>query len=102
MDDGKYIHRPRMRGRHKSNHSSNYNLMNESVEPELGDLIFDKQLPPLQLCNGQIVGGRMGKRVVDFLFKCLMTFLKFRKMRFDRHMACLLALNHPALSGMLH
>jgi hypothetical protein len=33
----------------------------------------------------------MGERVVDFLFQRLVPFFEFRKMRFNRHVGCLLA-----------
>jgi hypothetical protein len=33
----------------------------------------------------------MGQSVVDFLFQCLVPSFEFRKMRLDRHVACLLA-----------
>jgi hypothetical protein len=33
----------------------------------------------------------MGERVVNFLFERLMPFFEFRKMRFNRHVASLLA-----------
>jgi hypothetical protein len=67
-------------------------LVDADFQLEPHDLVFDVQFAALELYNFQIVGRWMGKRFVDFLFQCLMTFLEFRKMRFDRHVAASLRL----------
>jgi hypothetical protein len=50
-------------------------------------LVFDVQFAALEFCNFQIVDRRMTKSFAYLLFQCLMTFLEFSKMRFDRHVA---------------
>jgi len=70
-------------------------LMDAGVVPELYDLVFDVEFSPFEFCNFQIVGGGVGECFVDFLFKCLVPFFKFRKMLFDRHKALLLASMTP-------
>ena len=65
--------------------------MDERVVPQSLDLVLDVQFFSLEFCNLKVVGGGMGERVVDFLFQRLVPFFEFRKMRFNRHVGCLLA-----------
>jgi hypothetical protein len=71
--------------------SDSKNLMDERVLPEPGDLVFDVQFFAFQFGNVEVVDRGVGECFCDFLFKRLVSFLKFRKMRFNRHVACLLA-----------
>jgi hypothetical protein len=54
------------------------------------DLVLHQQLFPLEFYDFQVIDRGMGQAIVDFLFKCLMLFLEFRKVRLHRHAACLL------------
>jgi hypothetical protein len=67
------------------------NLMDEHVLFQSGNLVFDVQFLTFQFRNVEVVDRRVGKSFCDFLFKRLVPFFKFRKMRFNRHVACLLA-----------
>ena len=58
---------------------------------EAGNLVLDVQLAPFQFRNFQVVRRRVGKRFTDLLLKRLVPSLEFRKMRFNRHVAYLLA-----------
>jgi hypothetical protein len=68
-----------------------YCLMNQRIVPKPFDFILDVQFFSLEFGNLKVVGGGMGERFVDFLFQRLVPFFEFRKMRFNRHVACLLA-----------
>jgi hypothetical protein len=70
--------------------------MYERVLLEAGDLVLHVQFLSLQFRNFEVVDRRMGLGFGDFDFKGLMPPFEFRKMRFDRHVACLLALNDAA------
>ena len=65
--------------------------MDEYAVPDALDLILDMQFSTLEFGNLKVVGGGVGERFVEFLFKRLVPFFEFRKMRFNRHVACLLA-----------
>jgi hypothetical protein len=65
--------------------------MDERVVPEPLNFVLDVQFFPLEFSNVKVVGGGVGERFVKFGFQCLVPFLEFRKMRFDRHVGCLLA-----------
>ncbi len=65
--------------------------MDEGVVPEPLDLVLDLQFFSLEFRNLKIVGGGVGERFVDFVFERLVPFFEFRKMRFNRHVGCLLA-----------
>lgn len=65
--------------------------MNERAEPEPLDLVLDVQFFSLEFRNLKVVGGGVGESFVDFQFERLVPFFEFRKMRFNRHVACLLA-----------
>src|SRR6516225_6882226 len=49
------------------------------------------QFSTFQFGNVEVVDGGVGECFCNFLFKRLVPFFKFRKMRFNRHVACLLA-----------
>src|SRR6516225_3079317 len=66
-------------------------LVDEDRVLQPGDLVLHMQLFPLQLSYFQIIRRWMGHCLGNFLLQCLMPSLEFRKMGFDRHMACLLA-----------
>lgn len=66
-------------------------LMNEDVLPNPRDLVFDEQFSSFQFQKLKVVGGGMVERVGYFGFERLVTFFEFRKMRFNRHVAGLLA-----------
>jgi hypothetical protein len=68
-----------------------YRLMDDRFLPQASDLVLDMQLTPLEFYNLKVVGGGVGERFVQFGFKRLVPFFEFRKMRFNRHVACLLA-----------
>jgi hypothetical protein len=65
--------------------------MNEYVVPKARDLVLHVQFLPFQFQELKVVCGGMGERFADLLFERFVTFLKFRKMRFNRHVSCLLA-----------
>jgi hypothetical protein len=65
--------------------------MDESVLPYPLDLVPYVQFLPFQFHDFEIVTGGVNERVVDFLFERLVPFFEFRKMRFNRHVANLLA-----------
>jgi len=54
------------------------------------DLVLHQQLFSLKFYDFQVIDRGVGQAIVDFFFKCLMLFLKFRKVRLHRHAACLL------------
>jgi hypothetical protein len=66
-------------------------LMDERVVPYPLDLVLDEQFLSFEFRNLQIVRGRVGQRFIKFGFERLVSFFEFRKMRFNRHVACLLA-----------
>jgi hypothetical protein len=65
--------------------------MDERVVPQPLDLVLDVQFFSLEFRNLKVVGGGVSERLVDFLFERLVPLLEFRKMRFNRHVGCLLA-----------
>src|SRR5277367_4190347 len=65
--------------------------MNEHVVAKSSNLVLHLQFLSLQFHELEVVDGGVGERVVDFLLERFVTFLKFRKMRFNRHVSCLLA-----------
>jgi hypothetical protein len=65
--------------------------VDERFVPETRDLVLHMQFTSLQFYDFEPVDRRMSESFVDFLFQCLMPFLKFRKMRLNRHVAYLLA-----------
>jgi len=65
--------------------------MDERIVPEPLDLVLDVQFFSLEFRNVKVVGGGVGERFVEFLFQRVVPFFEFRKMRFNRHVACLLA-----------
>jgi hypothetical protein len=70
--------------------------MHERVLLEPGDFVLHVQFFTLQFRNFEAVDRRMRQRFGDFQFKGVVPSLEFRKMRFDRHVACLLALMDAA------
>jgi hypothetical protein len=76
-------------------------LVDERVLSDPGNLVFDVQFLTFQFRNLEVVDRRMGKSFCDFLFKRVVPFFKFRKMRFNRHVACLLADGQIRLSYTL-
>jgi hypothetical protein len=74
--------------------------MNERVVPDASDLVLHVQFFPFQFQEMEVVDGGVGERFCQLLLERFVTFLKFRKMRFNRHVSCLLAsvvssFNHP-------
>jgi hypothetical protein len=67
--------------------------MDKRIVPKPLDLVLDVQFFPLEFHDLKVVGGRVGERFVDFVFQRLVSFFEFRKMRFNRHVGCLLALD---------
>lgn len=65
--------------------------MDERIVSEPLDFVLDVQFFSLEFHNLKVVGGGVGECFVDFLFQRLVPFLEFRKMRFNRHLGCLLA-----------
>ena len=65
--------------------------MDERAVPDSLDLVLDVQFFTLEFRNLKVVCGGVGERFVDFLFERLVSFFELRKMRFNRHVACLLA-----------
>jgi hypothetical protein len=63
--------------------------MDERTVPQPHDLVLDVQFSPLQFYDLKIVSGWVGECLDDFLFQRLVPFLKFRKMRFNRHVVFL-------------
>ena len=59
---------------------------------QAGDFVLHMQLATLQLRELQAIRRRMRERLVELIFEGPMPLFEFRKMRFDRHVACLLAL----------
>jgi len=49
------------------------------------------QLTPLQFRNLKVISGGVGEGFANFLLERLVSFLEFRKMRFNRHVGYLLA-----------
>jgi hypothetical protein len=66
--------------------------MYDRLVSEPCDLVFDVQLAPFEFRDLQSVRRRVGKCFANFLFECLVPSFKFRKMRFDRHLAASLLL----------
>jgi hypothetical protein len=60
-------------------------LVDDRALPQAGNLVLYVQFLAFQFQEMKVVGGGMGERFTDFLLKGLMPLLKFRKMRFDRH-----------------
>jgi hypothetical protein len=81
------FHAPRLRGDEDTNTASISRLVDDRVLPQSRDLVLNVQFFSLQFRNLQVVGGRMGESLVDFLLQRLVPSFKFRKMRFDRHVA---------------
>jgi hypothetical protein len=65
--------------------------MDEGVVPEPLDLVLHVQFFSLEFRDLKVVGGGVGERFVDLVFQRLVPFFEFRKMRFNRHLGCLLA-----------
>jgi hypothetical protein len=65
--------------------------MDECVVPEPLNLVLDLQFFSLEFRDLKVVGGGVGERFVDLVFQRLVPFFEFRKMRFNRHVGCLLA-----------
>jgi hypothetical protein len=65
--------------------------MDEGVVPQPLYFVLDLQFFSLEFRNLKIVGGGVGERFVDLVFQRLVPFFEFRKMRFNRHVGCLLA-----------
>ena len=65
--------------------------MDERVVPQPLNFVLDLQFFSLEFRNLKIVGGGVGERFVDLVFQRLVPFFEFRKMRFNRHVGCLLA-----------
>jgi hypothetical protein len=63
---------------------------------EPGDLVLHVQFLSLQFRNFEAVDRRVCQRFGDFRFKGVVPSFELRKMRFDRHVACLLALMDAA------
>jgi hypothetical protein len=76
--------------------------MNENVAAKTGYLVLHMQFPAFQFQKLKVVCGGVGLRFTYLLFERFVTFLKFRKMRFNRHVSCLLASLIPALMILLH
>jgi hypothetical protein len=66
-------------------------LVDDRFLLETHDLVLDLQFTSLQFCNLKVIGGGVGEGFADFLLERLVPFLKFRKMRFNRHVGYLLA-----------
>jgi hypothetical protein len=66
-------------------------LMDERAVPYPLNLVLYMQLAPFEFRNRKVIGGGVCQRFVDFLLERLVPFFEFRKMRFNRHVACLLA-----------
>jgi 5-(carboxyamino)imidazole ribonucleotide mutase len=60
------------------------------VVPQLGDLILDQQFLALEFGDMQIVLGRMGHGVLDFLLERLAALLEFGEVAFDRSVAIIM------------
>jgi hypothetical protein len=67
-------------------------LVHERLLLEPRDLILHVQFFSFQFRNFEAVARRMRHGFGDFDFQCLVPPFEFRKMRFDRHVAFLLAL----------
>jgi hypothetical protein len=65
--------------------------MDENVLSQTHDFVLYVQFSSLQFYKPKVISGGVGERVVNFLFERLVPFFEFRKMRFNRHVACLLA-----------
>ncbi len=65
--------------------------MNENIAAKTGYLVLHMQFPAFQFQKLKVVCGGVGLRFTYLLFERFVTFLKFRKMRFNRHVSCLLA-----------
>lgn len=65
--------------------------MDDRVLAEPRDLVFHVELAPLELGDLQAVDGWMRECFGEFLFECPVPSFQFRKMRFNRHLAILLA-----------
>jgi hypothetical protein len=66
-------------------------LMDEFVVPYSHDLVLYVQFLALQLRDFQVVRRWVGECFANFGFECLVPSFEFREMRFNRHVACLLA-----------
>jgi hypothetical protein len=66
-------------------------LVDEFVVPYSHDLVLYVQFLALQLRDFQVVRRWVGESFANFGFECLMPSFEFREMRFNRHVACLLA-----------
>ena len=65
--------------------------MNERVDAKTRYLVLDVQFLSFQFQKLKVVGGGVVERFAELLFERFVTFLKFCKMRFNRHVSCLLA-----------
>jgi hypothetical protein len=70
--------------------------VDERLLLEPGDLVLHVQFLSLQFRNFEAVDRRVCQRFGDFRFKGVVPSFELRKMRFDRHVACLLALMDAA------
>jgi hypothetical protein len=66
-------------------------LMDDRFLPQARDFVLYMQLASFQFCNLKVIYRRVGQRIADFLLERLMAPFKFRKVRFNRHVACLRA-----------
>jgi hypothetical protein len=80
---------PRVRGR--IDKAQTNRLVYDRFLLETRDLVFDVQLVPLQFRDSEPIRRWVGKCFADLLLQRLVSSLEFRKMRFDRHVAFLLA-----------
>jgi hypothetical protein len=65
--------------------------MDERVVAYPLDLVLDVQFLSFEFRNLQVVRGGVSERFIEFGFERLVPFFEFRNMRFNRHVACLLA-----------
>jgi len=65
--------------------------VDENVLSQTHDFVLYVQFSSLQFYKLKVIGGGVDERVVDFLLERLVPFFEFRKMRYNRHVACLLA-----------
>jgi hypothetical protein len=69
--------------------------MDDRILAEPCDLVFYIELAPLEFGDFQAVRRWMRESFGDFLFECPVPSFQFRKMRFNRHLAILLASDQP-------
>jgi hypothetical protein len=65
------------------------------------DLFLNLQFTAFEFHDFQVIDRGMGQAIGDFVFERLMTFLKFREVRLQRHAVCLLNQclpEHPSLA----